>query len=527
MTPDGGVSDGGIRVASRISDIIAPWAARAPDHPAVVEPGGAWTYAELARAVSQAAAWLVAKGVRGGDRVLVVNENCRAAVALVLAVASLDAWLVAVNARLSEREIDDIRAHSGARLAVFTAEVSPQARAHAQRLGAVTEEVPGVGPVAVTAVAAQAEPVPVHADPAEQVAALVYTSGTTGGAKAVMLTHRNLLFMARASGAVRSLGPDDRFYGVLPLSHIVGLSVVMLGTLMYGGALHLCQRFNPSTAIRAMERDRLTIILGVPAMYALLLEYVQAKGLAALNHPALRLLGACGAPLDPAIKSGVENLFGLTLHNGYGITECSPTIAQTRVDQPQSDCTVGRVLPGVEVKLVGHNDMVAPDGDVGELWVRGPGIMKGYYNDPEATAAAIDSEGWFNTRDLACFRNGHLYIVGRTKELIIRYGFNVYPPEIEAVLNAHPAVVQSAVIGQRIDGNEEIIAFVQTAAGATVTPAELGEAVAPQLAPYKRPSRIVLVESLPAGPTGKILKSQLAAFAQGLPREGSATSAQG
>ena len=504
---------------SRISQIVAPWAARSPDHPAIVEASGCWSYLTLSQMVASTARWLAGEGVRPGDRVMIVNENCRAAVALLLAVAELDAWFVLVNARLSERELDEIREHCEPRLIALTVDASPLARQHAARLGAAAHDVPGLGGIALTALNEASLPEPVEADAAGQVAALVYTSGTTGGAKGVMLTHRNLLFMARASGAVRSLGPEDRFYGVLPLSHIVGLSVVLLGTLLYGATLHLTPRFNPSAAIKALERDRVTVMLGVPAMFALLLEYQQAKGPeASLKHPGLRLLGACGAPLDPAIKASVEGLFGLTLHNGYGITECSPTIAQTRVDQPQSDCTVGRVLPGVEVKLVGHDDMAAPDGDVGELWVRGPNVMAGYYKDAAATSAAVDAEGWFNTRDLACFRNGQLFIVGRTKELIIRFGFNVFPPEIESVLNAHPAVLQSAVVGHRVDGNEEIIAFVQPMAGAAVSLTELAEHASRLLAPYKRPSRIVLMDSLPAGPTGKILKSRLVATAESLPR---------
>ncbi len=502
---------------SRISQVVAPWAARCPDRLAIVDHDGAWSYGRLAEVMTGTARWLAGKGVRGGDRVVIVTENCRAAVALILAVAELDAWVVAVNARLSERELQEICGHCQPRLLILTASASPQARAHATRIGAVDEDVPGLGSVAVVEPDDRAEPSPVAHDPSDQVAALVYTSGSTGSPKAVMLTHRNLLFMARSSGAVRSLGPDDRFYGVLPVSHIVGLAVVVLGTLLYGATLQLCLRFNPAAALKALQQDRVTILLGAPAMFALLLEYAKAKRLATIEAPGLRLLGACGAPLDQAIKDDVERAFGLVLHNGYGITECSPTIAQTRVDQPQSDCNVGRVLPGVEIRLVGADGgVVAADGDVGELQVRGPNVMRGYYKDVAATRAAIDAEGWFRTGDLACMRHGHLSIVGRSKELIIRYGFNVYPAEVEAVLTAHPCVLQSAVIGHRTEGNEEILAFVQPTSGAAITPAELAEWAARQLAPYKRPSRIALMPSLPCGPTGKVLKTQLAELAETL-----------
>jgi acyl-CoA synthetase (AMP-forming)/AMP-acid ligase II len=200
----------------------------------------------------------------------------------------------------------------------------------------------------------------------------------------------------------------------------------------------------------------------------------------------------------------------MVLHNGYGVTECSPTIAQTRIEAPRSDVSVGPVFPGVEVKLVGRDGKPVAEGDVGELRVGGPSVMKGYYRAPDETAAAIDAEGWFNTRDLARLQDGNLFIVGRTKELIVRFGFNVYPAEVEAVLNAHPAVAQSAVIGRSVEGNEEVIAFVQLIPGSSVTSAELAEYAARQLAPYKRPSQVLIVSAMPVTPTGKVIKDELA-----------------
>ena len=203
----------------------------------------------------------------------------------------------------------------------------------------------------------------------------------------------------------------------------------------------------------------------------------------------------------------------MPLHNGYGVTECSPTIAQARVDEPRTDLSVGRVLPGVEIKLVRTDGKPVSDGEVGELSVRGPNVAKGYYRAPEETAAAIDPEGWFNTRDLARLEDGHLFIVGRTKELIVRFGMNVYPAEVEAVLNTHPAVVRSAVIGRPVpgvEGGEEVIAFVQLSPGATLTAAELADHAGRNLAPYKRPSQILLVPGMPLTPTGKVRKDELA-----------------
>jgi long-chain acyl-CoA synthetase len=246
----------------------------------------------------------------------------------------------------------------------------------------------------------------------------------------------------------------------------------------------------------------------------LLLEYTKLKGIQSLKFPALRIIASASAPLHLPLKNDIERLFGLPLHNGYGVTECSPTIAQTRVEAPRADTSIGPVFPGVEVKLVGSGGI--PDGEVGELWVRGPNVMKGYYRAPEETAAAIDAEGWFNTRDLARFEDGNLFIVGRTKELIVRFGLNVYPAEVEGVLNAHPAVVRSAVIGRPVEGSqgdEEVIAFVQSLPGAPLTDAELAEHAARHLAPYKRPSQFLLVPCMPMTPTGKVIKDELAKMA--------------
>jgi long-chain acyl-CoA synthetase len=252
-------------------------------------------------------------------------------------------------------------------------------------------------------------------------------------------------------------------------------------------------------------------------MFALLLEYTKLKGLTSLSFPALRIISSSGAPLHAPVKSAVESLFGMVLHNGYGVTECSPTIAQTRIEAPRSDTSIGRVFPGVEVKLVGIDRRQVAEGELGELWVRGPNVMKGYYRDPVETSAAIDAEGWFNTRDLARFEGKNLSIVGRTKELIVRFGLNVYPAEVEAVLNAHPAVVRSAVIGRSVagaEGGEEVVAFLQLVPGATCTAAEFAELAARSLAPYKRPSQFLFVSSMPLTPTGKVVKDELAKMAE-------------
>lgn len=496
----------------RICDLVQLWAKKSPERPALVENSGSWTYQQLESAVTEAERWLVGLGVRPGDRVVIVFENCRAFVAILFGLARLDAWPVLVNSRLSAQEVEGIRDHCGARRILYTTTVSAQAREHAKRHGAVAQDVPALGPIAVGPLNGQVETEPIDSEAPQRVAALIYTSGTTGLPKGVMLTHRNLLFVAAVSAKIRSLTPEDRLYSVLPMSHAVGLSVVFLGALLSGATLYLSPRFDPVATLATLEKERLTVVLGAPSMFSLLADYAKMKGLTSLKFPRLRIISSSGAPLQPVLKSQIESLFGMTLYNGYGVTECSPNISQAVVGERRTDTSVGRVLPGVEVQLVGVDHQPVAEGEVGELWVRGPNVMKGYYRAPEETAVAINHDGWFNTRDLARIENGYLFIVGRTKELIIRFGENVYPAEVEAVLNAHPAVVRSAVIGRTVDGTqggEEVIAYVELAPSAKASETDLAQHAAKHLAPYKRPSQILFVSAMPLTPTGKVIKGEL------------------
>jgi long-chain acyl-CoA synthetase len=499
---------------ARISDIVKIWAERLPNHAALVEAAGTWTYRELASVVADTEAWLVDSGVRPGDRVMIASENCRAFVATLFATAGLDAWPVAVNPRLSPREFDQIRDHCGARRVIYMTSLSPHAKEHAKRHGAVIGQVLALGTIGFGPLNESVQPEPVDPDSAQRIAALIYTSGTSGLPKGVMLTHRNVLFAASGAAKIRSLTPNDRFYGALPMFHVVGFSAVLLSALLSGATLYLTPRFDPIAARAALENDRVTVLLGVPAMYSQMLQYAKLRGLKSLDLTALRIISCSGAPLHPTIKAEVEKLFGLVLHHSYGVTETSPNIAQTRAGSSHSDTSAGQLFPGVEVKLVGVDQETVAEGEVGELWVRGPNLMKGYYRSPEETAAAVDAEGWFNTRDLARFEGENLFIVGRTKELIIRFGFNVYPAEVEAVLSSHPAVLRSAVIGRTIEGDEEVVAFVQLDPFSKLTTNDLAEYAAQHLAPYKRPSRILFVPSMPLTPTGKVIKRDLAKMPQ-------------
>ncbi|MFN3297126.1 class I adenylate-forming enzyme family protein [Caldimonas sp.] len=494
----------------RLHHWLDHWAQRQSDAPALQDERAALSYGALAAAVEAAAQGLREAGVQPGDRVLVVGENCNAAAILVLACSRLDAWVSLVNARLSEREIDTFLEHSQARVVVGLGEASAEALRHLQRLGGRSQRWPGAGEVLLAAGHPQASPEPVSEAADAQVAALIYTSGTSGAPKGVMLTHANLLFIAANSRRQRRLTSADRVYGVLPLSHVYGLTAVLLATLSAGASLVLAARFAPEAMARALADERITVLHGVPAMYAKLLEWGDRPG-NTLRASALRVAQSGGAPLDQALKDRFEQHFGLPLHNGYGMTEASPSICQTRLDAPRRDCSVGPPIPGIEVQVVDlESRRPVPVGETGELWLRGPNVMKGYYRNPALTAETVDTDGWLHTGDLARMEaDGTLSIVGRSKELIIRSGFNVYPVEVEDVLNAHPDVVLSAVVGRPVPGNEEVVAFVEPVPGRTLDTEALMAWLRERLSPYKLPAQIVVMPQLPASATGKLYKQRL------------------
>jgi acyl-CoA synthetase (AMP-forming)/AMP-acid ligase II len=502
----------------RLCAIPQRWAARTPHAPALHDGQRCWSYGELAAAVESCALTLRALDVRGGDRLLVVGENCVAQVVLLFAAARIDAWFSAVSGRLAARELDAIRDHAQPRRVLYTSASSAEAAAHGARHGARAGTTPTLGAWMVGPLQADCVPEPVHASGQYQAAALLYTTGTTGTTgqpKGVMLSHRSLLYIAAVSGALRGLTAADRVCGVLPISHVYGLTSVMLGTLHAGACLYLAPRF-AAPALLAMLRDqRLTILQGVPAMYARLLELTGDAGAGPAAAASLRFLYAGGAPLDPALKQAVEQRFGLPLHNGYGMTECAPTISQTRLAAPRADTSVGHAIPGVTVQITGTDGVALAAGAVGELWLRGPNVMLGYYRAPALTAAALRAGGWLATGDLARQHDdGALFIVGRSKELIIRAGFKVYPLEVETLLNGHPGVRQSVVVGRAVaGGDEEVVAFVEPDGRRPADGDTLLAYLKPLLAGYKLPARIILMAALPAAASGKVLRGRLAALA--------------
>ncbi|SFP67198.1 Acyl-CoA synthetase (AMP-forming)/AMP-acid ligase II [Tranquillimonas alkanivorans] len=489
---------------TRIHQMIEPHVAARPDAVAIIDTDGTrvdWRgYAAL---VDEGAALMSGHGVGPGDRILVVAENCLAVAVAVMAASRLNAWAVPVNARMSAAEIARITAHAQPRLTLYTSHVSKEAASHAEAAGASRVET-GFGAVhLLEADAGSGEPVE---DGDGQVAVILYTTGTTGDPKGVMLTHGNLIFAAHASRDLRDLTAADHVYGALPLTHVFGLASMLMASALTGCTVELARRFTPEALHNALRRGA-TVVPAVPQMHALLMSYAAEHGHARLDSDRLRYVSSGAAPLDPAWKRKAEAFYGLPLQNGYGMTETTAGVSGTRNAIGDPDISVGPPLPGVDIRL---DESIGKEPGVGEVQTKGPHIMKGYFRNPDATAQAITGDGYMRTGDLGRIdAEGRLHIVGRAKELIIRGGFNVYPPEVEAALNDHPAVVQSAVIGRMVQGDEEVLAFCQVKDPDAVTAADLAEYASGRLTGYKRPSRILIVEALPAAATGKILKHKL------------------
>ena len=443
-----------------------------------------------------------AAGLEPGQRLLIVAENCNALPVLLMAASHCDAWAIPVNARLSSAEISRIRNHATPALTVFTHEVSPAADAHADATGAEPVTLGGFSLRMARHDGAVAEPV--YHEAQEQVAVLLYTTGTTGDPKGVMLTHSNLIYGGTESARHRGITAGDHLYAVLPLTHVFGLASALMAVIAAGAATELVARFDPERTLEALK-TRVSIFPAVPQLHALLMAHAREHGIDRLQTARLKYISSGGAPLDLEWKNKAEAFFGLQMCNGYGLTETTAGVAATRPGAPRTDTSVGPPLEQIEFRVS------EPNGDgIGELVVRGPAIMKGYYRNPEETAKVLSADGWFATGDLGFIdKAGNIHVTGRKKELIIRSGFNVYPLEVEAALNQHPDVVHAAVIGVTRDGNEEIVAFVHPATGASLTPDSLKIHLKDRLAPYKHPTRWVFSQHLPAAPSGKILKAKL------------------
>jgi long-chain acyl-CoA synthetase len=464
------------------------------------------TWRDLENMTRDAYQQLQAFGVRPGDRIVLVLENNPAVIAFLFAASQSSAIVVPINARLTETEINRILDHSDPSVVVFTVESSTAADAHAKNFAA-TRVAGAFGEVSILKRSGSTAE-DVYDDGIQQVAVLMYTSGTTGSPKAAMLTHGNLLAAALSTSIVRGMTAADICFVALPLSHIYGL-VTLLAMSMAQGTIRLQASFAVERLYKALQTD-VTLLPGVPQMHAHLFHFVKENNLPNYNYGILRYVSSGGAPMDPAWKRQAEAFYGLPLQNGYGLTEGAAGVCTTNNKLGDPDISVGYAMHDCVLKL----DMTAsgsePDKGIGEVHVGGPQIMQGYFRDKQQTAEVLDAEGFFRTGDLGCFDNkGRLHIVGRSKELIIRSGFNVYPNEIEATLTEHPEVIVAGVVGRAQQGNEEVLGFVKVSVGCTLTEQELKRFVHDKLAPYKRPSRIIVATELPVAVTGKIMKSKL------------------
>lgn len=462
--------------------------------------GADWTWSELRDASQDAAECLKTHGVKSGDRVVILCENCVSVVAFLFGCWQIGAIAVPVNARQSASEVTRILEHATPICVVLTPRVSTDAETHAARLGAVSC-TGGFGEVAV------ATPYASSPEDDARIAVLLYTTGTTGVPKGVMLSHQNLRFGGMASANLREMTARDVIYGVLPVTHVFGLASIVTAAAYTGAAIRFEARFSAAKLYEAL-RDGVTLLSAVPQMHALLMQYTAEQGYEQLGSRDLRYVSSGAAPLDPAWKRKAEAFYGVALQNGYGMTETTAGVSITKSILGSSDISVGPPLPGVEVRI---DETVPGGGDgSGEVLTRGGHVMLGYFRNRDETGRVLDAEGWMHTGDLGRLdAAGRLHILGRSKELIIHGGFNVYPPEVEAAINDHPLVIQSAVVGRMNGGDEEVLAFVQVASESTLTVEALRGFLKERLTGYKRPNRIVLATALPAAPTGKILKHRL------------------
>lgn len=483
-------------------------------HPAIIDQGRTFTYGMLRDQIARARGGLAALGVGPGERVGIITRNGLPFVVAYLAAVGLGAEVVPLNpgspaTELSE-ELDVVGAGT---VVVDEAAAAAWSRVQARQVRhvvAVDVAVPGA---TAWSELLGADPLPDAVDvPPDQVAVLMFTSGTAGAPRAAMLTHGNLLANQRQAlnvpGTVRA---DDVVYSVLPLYHIFGLNVSLGMTLAAGGTVVLDDGFSPARALETIRACRVTAVPGVPSMWAAFaaLTDAPADAFATVTRASS---GAARLPVE--VAELVRERFGLELSEGYGLTEASPVVTTSAGLQARFG-SIGRVLDGIELRVVdddGHDVLV---GDAGEMWVRGDNVFAGYLDDPEATARVLDADGWLHTGDIGVVaEEGWLYLVDRAKDLVIVSGFNVFPAEVEEVLGTHPAVKEVGVIGvPDARTGEAVKAYVVVEPGATLDADALVDYARDHLARYKCPSEVIFLDRLPRNAAGKLLRRELDANA--------------
>jgi long-chain acyl-CoA synthetase len=455
-----------------LAHLPADGALEHPERPALFFEDEAIPYRELERRAAVAAGALRAAGVRAGDRVAIKLPNTPAYVAAYLGALRLGAIAVPLNVLLAPPEVDS----------------SLQA---AEPKAYVDHPLPTDGDL--------------HSEIAERdeddPAALLFTSGTTGAPKGAILTHGSIRAATTFGADALEFTADDVLLGAAPFPHVLGQQVIVCA-LLTGAAVSVLQRFEPEAALETMASTRTTVIFGVPAMCIALCEAARS----AQELPPLRIahIGGSAVPVDVARR--FEETFGADIHEGYGLTEMSGLAATFALGRRRKAGSVGRPSSSTEMRIAN-----ADDRGVGEVQFRGRSVIRGYWDDPEATAAAIDGNGWLSTGDLGYLdEDGDLFLVDRKKEMIIRGGYNVYPREVEEVLYEHPAVLEAAVVGVPHESlGEDVAAIVVPRPGADLDPEELKAWTKERVAAYKYPRHVVFVAELPKSPTGKILKRSI------------------
>ncbi|MDQ6803811.1 MAG: long-chain fatty acid--CoA ligase [Actinomycetota bacterium] len=493
-----------------LASILTKSAARDPDRVAVKLDDVEISYGLLDGATALMAGLLAEKGVEPGDRVGIMLPNVPYFAACYYGALRAGAIVVPMNVLLKQREVAFYVRDSAAKLLVAWHGFAEDAQAGAQEAGAQEAGVECVlvAPGEFEQMLGATQPRPEVADTDDSdTAVILYTSGTTGTPKGAELSHAGLARNCEISRGLFDLGSEAITLGALPLFHAFGQTCALNATIAGGGMLTLIPRFDPGKALEIIERDRVTVFEGVPTMYNAMLHHPEAAN---FDTSTLEVCASGGAAMPVEVMHGFEEKFGCKVLEGYGLSETSPVASFNHPDRERKAGSIGTPVEDVDMKVVDDDGHDLPTGEVGEIVIRGHNVMKGYWNRPDATAEAI-RDGWFHSGDMAKIdEDGYFFIVDRKKDMIIRGGYNVYPREIEEVLYEHPAVREVAVVGvPHHELGEEIGAAVALKEGAEVTTNELRQYVKDQVAAYKYPRFVWLVEDLPKGPTGKILKREI------------------
>lgn len=463
------------------------------------------SYRELDQASSRVAGLLAERGVGPGDRVGVMLGNTPDFAAVYYGVLRAGAVVVPMNPLLKAREVAFYLSDSQARVLFAAQPFAEPARAGATESGAHVVEV---GPSFLPGLADHSVADAVVDRDGSDTAVILYTSGTTGTPKGAELTHANLARNAEVTtDTLLKLTPDDVIFGGLPLFHSFGQTVTLNTAVRAGASVTMLPRFDPAAALATMSAHGVTIFAGVPTMYTALVAAFAGSG---FDASTLRVCVSGGAALPVEILHAFEKAYDCSILEGYGLSETSPVASFNHPDAVRKPGSIGTPIAGVRMRVQDDEGREVPTGQVGEIAIAGHNIMKGYWQKPDATAAAI-ADGWFRTGDMGRVdQDGYYFVVDRKKDLIIRGGYNVYPREIEEVLYEHPAVAEAAVIGVPHPSlGEEVTAVIALKSGATDTPEDIRDFVKNQVAAYKYPRAVHVVDTLPKGPTGKILKREI------------------